>query len=229
LSFGPESEFEHPLGCYVAALRLRGYQPRDELTYVSFTVPERHVSRVALRDDLTLALFIWRAELVPQPPTTDREQRATLRDVFAPMNWEVPGILRRLDDVEDLYFDRVSQIRLGRWTKGRVALLGDAAACVSLLAGEGTGLAMTEAYVLADELDRSEGDYTRAFEAYERRLHPFLAKKQAGALRLLGFFAPRTKVGLKVRDWLVNATSLPIVNQLTLGPWLHDDFVLDPS
>ena len=32
-------------------------------------------------------------------------------------------------------------------------LIGDAAACVSLLAGEGAGLAMTEAYVLAGELN----------------------------------------------------------------------------
>jgi 2-polyprenyl-6-methoxyphenol hydroxylase-like FAD-dependent oxidoreductase len=41
----------------------------------------------------------------------------------------------------DLYFDRVSQIRLDHWVRGRTALVGDAAACVSLLAGEGSGLA----------------------------------------------------------------------------------------
>ena len=57
----------------------------------------------------------------------------------------------------DFYFDRVSQIRMDRWTKGRTALVGDAAACVSLLAGEGTGLAMAEAYVLAGELQRLRG------------------------------------------------------------------------
>jgi 2-polyprenyl-6-methoxyphenol hydroxylase-like FAD-dependent oxidoreductase len=37
-----------------------------------------------------------------------------------------------------------------RWSHGRIALVGDAAACVSLLGGEGTGLAMVEAYVLAE-------------------------------------------------------------------------------
>jgi 2-polyprenyl-6-methoxyphenol hydroxylase-like FAD-dependent oxidoreductase len=147
-------------------------------------------------------------------------------------------ILRACRDVDARFGVSIHEIRddgsgvsvkLSDGSAGRFDLVIGAAACVSLLAGEGTGLAMTEAYVLADELHRAERDYARAFEGYERRLHPFLAKKQAGALRLLGFFAPRTKVGLKVRDWLVNATSLPLVNQLTLGPWLQDDFVLDPS
>jgi 2-polyprenyl-6-methoxyphenol hydroxylase-like FAD-dependent oxidoreductase len=56
---------------------------------------------------------------------------------------------------------------LARWTTGRVALIGDAAACASLLAGEGTGLAMVEAYVLAGELHRAGGNIERAFAAFE--------------------------------------------------------------
>ena len=42
------------------------------------------------------------------------------------------------------------------WSRGRVALVGDAAACPSLLAGQGSALAMVEAYVLAAELARSQ-------------------------------------------------------------------------
>ena len=38
----------------------------------------------------------------------------------------------------------------------RLALVGDAAACPSLLAGQGSALAMVEAYVLAAELTRVE-------------------------------------------------------------------------
>ena len=52
----------------------------------------------------------------------------------------------------DLYFDRVSQINMAKWSQGRVALFGDAAFCVSLLAGQGSALAMTAAYVFAGEL-----------------------------------------------------------------------------
>lgn len=42
-------------------------------------------------------------------------------------------------------------------------LIGDAAACISLLGGEGSGLAMTEASVLAGELQRANGDHRAAF------------------------------------------------------------------
>ena len=66
-----------------------------------------------------------------------------------------------------IYFDRVSQVRMDRWTKGRTALVGDAAACVSLMAGEGAGLAMAEACVLAGELRNCGGDHAAAFARYQ--------------------------------------------------------------
>lgn len=226
LAFGPEAQFERPLGCYVAAYQVRGYPRRDELTYVSHTVPKRQAARISLRDDLTLVLLIFRDELLSAAPTNEEEQRAALARVFGDMEWEVPEILERMKDADEIYFDRVSQIRLERWTRGRIALVGDAAACVSLLAGEGTGLAMTEAYVLAGELSRAGGDLTRAFEAYEARLRPFLAGKQRGALFFLGFFAPRTRLGLAFRDWAVRAASLPFLTNAIVGRSLRDDFEL---
>lgn len=60
LVFGPNGDFEHYLGCKVAAAIVEGYRPRDELAYVSYAVPGRQVSRVALRDDQTLVLFVFR-------------------------------------------------------------------------------------------------------------------------------------------------------------------------
>src|SRR5258708_4274427 len=49
---------------------------------------------------------------------------------------------------DDLHFDRVSQIHMQAWSRGRIALFGDAAFCASLMAGQGSALAMTAAYVL---------------------------------------------------------------------------------
>ncbi len=70
----------------------------------------------------------------------EAQRRAALTRAFAEVGWECPRILQAMARSEDFYFDRVSQIRMDAWTTGRTALLGDAAACVSLLAGEGTGL-----------------------------------------------------------------------------------------
>jgi len=92
--------------------------------------------------------------------------------------WERPQIAAALEAAKEVYFDRVRQIAMTSWTKGRVTLVGNATACVSLLAGEGIGLRMTEAYVLAGEIARADGDYRCAFAGYEGRLGRFVEAKQ---------------------------------------------------
>jgi 2-polyprenyl-6-methoxyphenol hydroxylase-like FAD-dependent oxidoreductase len=216
LTFGSEARFETSLGCHVAAFRLHGYPRRDELAYVSRTVPMRQVARVALRDDQTLVLLICRSELIDGDPPRE-QQKAALRRAFGVMKWEVPDILNRMEAVDDMYFDRVSQIHLPQWSAGRVALIGDAAACASLLAGEGTGLAMIEAYVLAGELHRAGGHIERALAAFEARLRSFVTAKQRAALRFRSFFAPRTALALGVRNIAVRALSIPLVAKRLLG------------
>ncbi len=225
LAFGSEACRERELGCHVAAVRLAGYPHRDELAYVSHTAPNRQVARLALRNGETLFLFICRSELFgAEDPNKD--VKAALRHAFGSMGWEVPEILDAIEGAEDLYFDRVSQILLERWSKGRVALVGDAAACVSFLAGEGTGLAIVEAYVLAGELHRAGSDWARGLREYETRLRTFVRKKQDAALHLRGFFAPRTSIGLRTRNLLVNALSVPFIARRLLSRSLRDELVL---
>ncbi|GAA1798442.1 FAD-binding domain [Agromyces neolithicus] len=232
LEFGPEERFERPLGCVVSAFRVRGYPHRDELAYVSHTVTKRQVARIALRDDETLFLLICRDDVVDMSTldsvTLDRdaEQKAALRAAFGDMAWEVPEILDLMDEASDFYVDRVSQIHLDRWSSGRVALVGDAAACASLLAGEGTGLAMVEAYVLAGELHRHGNDVRAGLRAYEQRLRVFIEGKQRSALRFRGFFAPRTSLGVAVRSLGVRAASIPLFARAMLPGSLRDPLEL---
>jgi 2-polyprenyl-6-methoxyphenol hydroxylase-like FAD-dependent oxidoreductase len=225
LAFGAEHCRQRELGCHVAAVRLAGYPHRKELAYVSHTVPKRQVARLALRNGESLLLFICRSELFGADDPS-KDVKAALRHAFGSMGWEVPEMLAAIEHAEDLYFDRVSQILLEHWCKGRVALVGDAAACVSFLAGEGTGLAIVEAYVLAGELHRAGKDWAHGLRQYEARLRAFVRKKQDAALRLRGFFAPRTALGLGTRNALVNALSLPFLAKPLLSRALRDDLVL---
>jgi 2-polyprenyl-6-methoxyphenol hydroxylase-like FAD-dependent oxidoreductase len=155
LVFGPEQEFERYLGCKVAACVVDGYRPRDDLVYVTYSTPGRQLARFALRGDRTMFLFVFRAE----HDSADATPKDQLRSQFGGVGWECRDFLAALNDVDDLYFDVVSQIRMDRWSRGRVLLIGDAAGCISLLGGEGTGLAISEAYVLAGELARDGADY----------------------------------------------------------------------
>ena len=221
LAFGTGPEVERYLGCKVAACVVDGYRPRDELVYLTYNTLGRQAGRVALREDRTLFLFIFRAE------RTDAgvQPKDELRKQFGGAGWECPQMLDALDEADDLYFDVVSQIKMDHWSRGRVGLIGDAAGCISLLGGEGTGLAMTEAYVLAGELDRARGDHREAFEAYEALMHPFVASKQAGAARFVGFFATRTKFGLWLRNIVMRAMNVGPVLRLVAGD-IRDDLEL---
>jgi 2-polyprenyl-6-methoxyphenol hydroxylase-like FAD-dependent oxidoreductase len=225
LTFGQEAGFERFLGYHVAAFELTGYRPRDELTYVSQALAGRQVSRFAKRDDRALFMFGYRAKKPAPVPEDDAGRRAALRREFADMKWEVPAVLDAMDDVENIYFDRVSQIEMPRWTKERAALIGDAAACVSLLAGEGCGLAMTEAYVLAGEIGRAGNDHAAAFARYEERMRPFLAAKQATARKFASSFVPGTDFGVAFRNWMMRLMVIPPVANFLVGD-LNDNIDL---
>lgn len=227
LAFGAESLFEKDLGYRVAAFECEGYTPRDENAYVVHAATSRQIARFALRDSKTLFLLVFRDALVNEAePTDDAGIRALLRSVYADAGWETPAIVAAMEGAEDIYFDRVSQIRMPSSHKGRVVLIGDAGMAVSLLAGEGAGLAMTEAYVLAGELELAAGDHRRAFAAYESRLRPFVATKQRAAESFASTFVPATNLGIWVRNQATKLLALPGMANLFFGQSLRDDFEL---
>lgn len=225
LVFGPEADFEEFLGITVAAFDLEGYRPRDELTYVMHTEVGLQVARVAMAHDRTMFLCTFLDDGASATAGVEAQQ-AALRARLAGAGWEIPAILERLPDAEPFYFDRVSQIRMPAWTRGRVALVGDAAACPSLLAGQGTALAMVEAYVLAAELARAGGDHAGAFARYEQQLAPFLRSKQQAAIRLAGAFAPRTRWQLFLRNSVMKLMGVPFIAGLAIGRALRDKIEL---
>jgi 2-polyprenyl-6-methoxyphenol hydroxylase-like FAD-dependent oxidoreductase len=105
-------------------------------------------------------------------------------------------------------------------------LIGDAAACVSLLAGEGTGLAMTAAYVVAGELHKANGDYRAAFFRAEQRLRPFITGKQAAAENFASSFVPKTGFGVWKRNQAAKLLAYAPLANLLLGRSFRDDFDL---
>jgi 2-polyprenyl-6-methoxyphenol hydroxylase-like FAD-dependent oxidoreductase len=227
LVFGAEAGFETDLGYRVAAFEADGYQPRDELVYLAYNVPGRMLTRFAMRDEKTLFLFVFTADHMSGPdPQSLSEVKTTLHQVFGNAGWECPEILGKLDAASEVYFDRVSQIVMDHWSKGRVALIGDAAAAVSLLAGEGTGLAMVQAYVLAGELSRADGDHREAFRRYERRLRPIVEARQRSARGFASMFAPKTSLGLWTRNRASKLLNIPQLADWVIRREFRDDIAL---
>jgi 2-polyprenyl-6-methoxyphenol hydroxylase-like FAD-dependent oxidoreductase len=216
LAFGPQPRFEKHLGYVVAAFEVRGYSPRDEDVYLMYGQPGRMVGRFTLHDDRTLFLFVFVADSDSLPVTLDL-QKAMLCGRYGDGKWECPRILDELDRTHELYFDRVSQIRMESWSRGRVALAGDAAFCVSLVAGQGSALAMISAYVLAGELANASGRHEEAFGKYEAFLRAYINAKQQGAERFAGVFAPKTQWGLWFRNHAIKSFAIPGLARFAVG------------
>ncbi|MGC2661146.1 MAG: FAD-binding domain [Bryobacteraceae bacterium] len=229
LVYGEQNRFERYLGYKVAAFEIKGYRPRDELVYVMYTQVGRQVVRFAMHDDRTMFLFTFADEDIKVIDSAEA-QKAALRERFGDAGWECAKILQALDTCNALYFDRVSQIQMnqqsGLWTRGRVTLVGDAACCVSLLAGQGSALAMVAAYILAGELHRANGDYVAAFTRYQDLFAPFVLKKQKAALRFAGTFAPKSEFALFLRNQIFRLMAVPGIANLAVGRDLADAIVL---
>jgi 2-polyprenyl-6-methoxyphenol hydroxylase-like FAD-dependent oxidoreductase len=220
LAFGPDEQFERYLGIVVAAFEADGYRPRDELIAMMHAEVGFQAVRLSLRDDVTLFLLSVRYDGTV-PADDIAAQQDLLRTRLADKGWETPAILNLMPQASTFYFDSVSQIRMPSWTRGRVALVGDAAACPSFLAGQGSALAMVESYILAAELTRSS-DHSEAFARYEARLAPLLRSKQDAAVGLGLAFAPKNRFQLLVRNTVMKLMGLPKVADLAMGKSFRD-------
>ncbi len=227
LVFGPPEWYEKYLGYYVASFSAENYPWRDPHAYVIYSVPGMQLSRYSLRDDRTVFLFAFAADSIQSVAPHDlAAQKDILNRTFRRSGWECRDILLALEGCRELYFDPVSQIRMSAWQQGRVALVGDACFCPSLLAGQGSALAMAAAYILAGELAKANGDYHAAFSAYESMLQPLMARKQRAAESFARSFVPRTELGIMVRNYVTPLMSFALVAKLFMGRLLSDPLAL---
>jgi 2-polyprenyl-6-methoxyphenol hydroxylase-like FAD-dependent oxidoreductase len=111
---------------------------------------------------------------------------------------------------------------MDRWSQGRIGLVGDAAFGPSFLAGQGSALAMIGAYVLAGELGKRNSSPEEALQRYERLLHPFMLAKQNAAEKFASSFAPKTRLGLFLRNQITKLLAIPFVTQRIIGSTLLD-------
>ncbi|MCG5469625.1 FAD-dependent monooxygenase [Micromonospora sp. LAH09] len=93
---------------------------------------------------------------------------ARLRDLFADYRGPVPEVLAALDEV---HVGITDEVELGRWYRGRVLLVGDAAHATAPTLSQGAAMALEDAVVLAESLGAA-GSVDAALVAYESRRRP---------------------------------------------------------
>ena len=209
--FGPESGFLRYLGFHTAGFAVSDPQVHAELRgrFCLTDTTDRLMGLYGLRDGRVAAFAVHRTP----DPALPEDPRAELRDRYRCLGWVVPRVLERCPPADEIYYDQVAQVELPRWTGRHVALLGDAAYAVSLLAGQGASLAVAGAFVLTDLLDRA-GSVPEALAGYESLWRPVVTDTQRSARNGMRWFLPETTTQLWIRRLALRLAVLPAVNRL---------------
>jgi 2-polyprenyl-6-methoxyphenol hydroxylase-like FAD-dependent oxidoreductase len=195
LTFG--DGFRHHLGYYAASFAVPNTFGLDH-SGVIHNAPGRCVGVASARDtSQAIVTLMFAAQEEAYGRGDVDAQKSLLAKHFADVGWRTPELLAALRDAPDLYFAPLSQIRLDRWSSGRVVLLGDAAWCAGP-GGNGTGHAMLGAYTLAGEL--ASADHETAFARYEEIMRPPVAKSQKFAAGAGKFLVPPTEGRIRRRN-----------------------------
>jgi 2-polyprenyl-6-methoxyphenol hydroxylase-like FAD-dependent oxidoreductase len=185
LVFGPTERFITHLGTGMAVFTVPNFLGLERWQ-VMHQMPDgglRGGMVMSVRDDTEArAYLMFDAEGLEYDHRDLEGQRKIVARELAGDSWVMPKLLELMWTAPDFHFDSAAQIHLDAWSKGRVALLGDAGYCGSPLSGQGTSMAMVGGYVLAGELKAAGGDHIRAFAAYEKELRPYVAANQQMAI-----------------------------------------------
>lgn len=199
LAFGPESEFVRPVGGYTS-----WFSAPDELGdagwYLMYNEPGGLTASIRRPTDLPGAAKAG-LSFASEPIDYDRKdvsaQRRLVAERFAHARGMAPSLVTAMWQAEDFYLDALVQVRMQRWSSGRITLIGDAGYCPSPLTGLGTSLGLVGAYVLAGELAAAD-DLDRGLVEYERRMRPYVRQGQQLPPGGIASFAPRTRIGLEL-------------------------------
>ena len=172
-----------------------------ENTAQMFSVPGKTVMVNAYHGKTDIAFSFFCAEEIPYHRRDRKRQREMISDHLAGAGWRTDELLEEMRSSDNFYFDKLCQVRMPAWTRGRVALVGDAGYCPSPAAGMGGSMALLGAAALADAFLKHQRDFAKAFEEYDKNLRPIVEEIQANAIEFgLKMFLPASEEEVDQRN-----------------------------
>lgn len=194
---GGSGGLHHIPGLYFAYFTMqRPIQDGEGYIATSYLAPKKRGIMTRRHSPTELQVILscrTNSELMRNIPRgdVDAEKEAMAR-IFQGAGWQSDEIVAAMRKAPDFYCERPGLVKIAPWSRGRVALVGDAAYCPTVLTGMGTTSAMVGAYILAGEIGHFVGGATggrkttnglvRALESYEAKFRPFMDQVQKGLL-----------------------------------------------
>lgn len=170
LVFGEDSEFLRTYGIHFCVFPMENIFNLDRCEIVYFNNGKFVAAYAANNHSYGCLAFKSDEKSLPLV-----NLNAVFEEQFKELGWEIPRFVHSMNKNEGCYFNSIAQVRMASWSKGQVALIGDAAHAASAM---GTSLSIVGAYVLARELEKANGDYKIAFESYEKSIRSFVENAQ---------------------------------------------------
>lgn len=205
LWFGSEAEYTHFLEQYFS-ITIVDKLLVEQNTAQMFNVPGKAIMLNAYKNKTDIIFGFVSEREIAYDRRDEAQQRRIISEQFRGQGWRTAELLSEVQGSASFYFDKLSQIRMPSWTKGRVALVGDSGYCASPAAGMGGSLAIDGAAALADAMRDHAGNFERAFRAYNQNFRPFIDSVQAEAVRTgLETLVPRTEAAIRARNAQLDA------------------------
>jgi 2-polyprenyl-6-methoxyphenol hydroxylase-like FAD-dependent oxidoreductase len=200
LCFGEEASFVVFLKNYFSLTIVPRLLMQENMSQM-FSVPGKTVMLNTYNGKTDIAFCFSSQEEIPYDRRKQDEQKRTIRSTFEGGPWRVDELLDEMSGSENFYFDKLCQVHMSSWTKGRVALVGDAGYCPSPAAGMGGSVAILGAAALGEALAKHAGDLAAAFQDYEQNFRPVIEGIQAQAVAFgLEMFMPASEEAILKRN-----------------------------
>jgi 2-polyprenyl-6-methoxyphenol hydroxylase-like FAD-dependent oxidoreductase len=198
--FGEDAEFSHFLQVYFSITIVNKLLIRENVLQL-YNEPGKSVMLNAYNHKTDIVFCYFSAAEIPYDYRDEEQQRKMIQEQFSAVGWRTSELLKEVKRSTTFYFDKLCQIKMPSWTKGRVALVGDAGYCASPAAGKGGSLAIDGAAALADAFQKCDGNFELAFAEYNRSFRPFIEQVQADAEKFgVEMLVPRTEEAIRERN-----------------------------
>lgn len=155
--------------------------------------------------EISALLYRGHDTLAPsgRDPASVREFLLRAYASFAPA---VRSSIEALSDSSFVFMDEIAMVELPQITRGRIALLGDAAHCPTFMSGMGASLALQGADALRRALQAQPGDMPAAISTYAREITPIAKRYQRSARTSRRFLIGRSAWLAAARDAAIRWT-----------------------